>query len=694
MTSLDFSQPPFDVLSPVERQSLKKHTQVRYLAQGESLKIEDYAFFYVVLKGRVQQYLADDFVGEFAASTFSNDWFDARRQVSDSDAYTLRAAHHTISATASVTANPLQNHPTPTPSDFVPASESIANAEASATSIVHYKYSAVEDSLLLQITGAAMDRLSAQNHHIRQLLSGELSERLQALHRRKHLGISASEAFNTSQISVSPDAGMTSSSQRETQQIMLQPVTTIPLLPVHIVAASDNLLTAAQTMTSAGLKHVLVRRQPSVERHPTKGQESHIGILTDADICRAVSELVDMKTTLCGDYAKFKLRTVQQQQDVSEALLTMIRYRVHRLPVLGDNDEIIGILGQSDLLAFLNQHSQLISVQIDQATTIEVLHNAVEQIGQYIRSQQQNGIKIGVISRMVQTLNAQVFTKLWRLLVPEMVFENTCVIVMGSEGRGEQIMRTDQDNALIIRNGFNHPQLAEFAEQFNQALAAMGYPLCDGNIMMTNSIWRQPLGRFKTQISSWFAARDPIHSIWLSALLDAAYVCGAERLLDSLRTHLQVAHHQADPMFVRNFASAALQFGDVSQWWKKFAPLIGKPASQDIDLKKAGLFPLVHGIRAIALEQDILAVTSSKARLDALVQAGVFTKLRAETLNEALEFFMGLRLGVELTNDDKFARQVDPTTLSALERDLLKECLNVVKSFKNELRQRYQLEVS
>ena len=155
MTSLDFSQPPFDVLSPVERQSLKKHTQVRYLAQGESLNTEDYAFFYVVLKGRVQQYLADDFVGEFAASTFSNDWFDARRQVSDSDAYTLRAAHHTISAPASVTANALQNHPTPIPSEFVPASESIANAEAAATSVAHYNYSAVEDSLLLQITGAA-----------------------------------------------------------------------------------------------------------------------------------------------------------------------------------------------------------------------------------------------------------------------------------------------------------------------------------------------------------------------------------------------------------------------------------------------------------------------------------------------------------------------------------------------------------
>lgn len=692
MTSLDFSQPPFDVLSPVERQSLKKHTQVRYLGKGEALTHDEYAYFYVVLKGRVQQQLADDYIGEFAASAFSNDWFDARQSINESDAYKLsseRSAMHAASPAhhASHYTSPQAN---PHRDNRLPAKD----AKVTPIPADHYSYSALEESLLLQIDGAAIDRLSAQNHHIRQLLSGELSERLQALNRRKRMGTTAGKSLNSTHALSTPETEATHPLQRETQQIMLQPVTTIPLLPVHMVAASDSLFTAAQTMTAAGLKHVLVRRQPSVERHPTKGQESHIGILTDADICRAVSESVDMNATLCGDYAKFKLRTIAHQQDVSEALLTMIRYRVHRLPVTGADGEIIGILGQSDLLAFLNQHSQLISVQIEQAVNVGMLHDAVEQIGQYIRAQQQNGIKIGVISRMVQTLNAQVFTKLWRLLVPEMIFENTCVIVMGSEGRGEQIMRTDQDNALIIRNGFSHPQLAEFAEQFNQTLADMGYPLCDGNIMMTNPIWRQPLGRFKNQISSWFEVREPIHSVWLSALLDAAYVCGDERLLDSLRTHLQVAHKNADPMFVRNFARAALQFGDVSQWWKKFAPLIGKPASQDVDLKKAGLFPLVHGIRAIALEQDILAVTSSKGRLTALVQAGVFTELRAETLNEALEFFMGLRLGVALTNDDKFARQVDPSTLSALERDLLKECLNVVKSFKNELRQRYQLEVS
>ena len=187
----------------------------------------------------------------------------------------------------------------------------------------------------------------------------------------------------------------------------------------------------------------------------------------------------------------------------------------------------------------------------------------------------------------------------------------------------------------------------------------------------------------------WRAAR------YSSAILDGEYVCGDESLLTQVRQHLKVAHRQSDPMFVRQFARAALQFGDVNQWWQKFVPLLGgKSDSHDIDLKKAGIFPLVHGIRTLALENDILEVPSTKNRLKALVKNHALTQERADTLLEALEFFMAQRLSVALSTDDRHARQVNPTTLTALERDLLKECLSVVKSFKTQLRQHYQLEIA
>ena len=646
MPHLDFTQPPFDVLSLAERQSIRKNTQIRYLAKNENLTAEELQYLYVVIKGQIEQLLNGEFVASYLGSNHSdhlnnNDWFDSRR---------------------------------------LPESltENSPNTEALQT----YQFRAAEDTLLLQVAGSAVDKISAQNHLVRQMLSDKLPERLKALQQRRNNKSIVSASYND---------------QQEVQQIMLQPVIDVNLLPVHIVNASNSLYEAASIMTKAGLKHVLVQPLDHLknEGEMQYGTGHLLGILTDTDICRAVSDQQDPATTPCQRYANFNLRTIKASDEIGDALLTMTRYRIHRLPVMDQNGDVVGILGQSDMLAHIGHHSQLISIQIEQAKDLSSLDTAVELIGRYIRAQHQNGVKIGNISRMVQTLNAQVFTKLWQLIVPDEVMTNTCLIVMGSEGRGEQIMRTDQDNALILRDGYTHPELAEFADTFNQNLADLGYPLCDGNIMMTNPMWRQPLKQFNAQIGLWFRNTDPMHGIYLSAILDGEYVCGDESLLTQVRQHLKVAHRQSDPMFVRQFARAALQFGDVNQWWQKFVPLLGgKSGSEDIDLKKAGIFPLVHGIRTLALENDILELPSSKNRLKALVQARALTQERADTLLEALEFFMAQRLSVALSTDDKHARQVNPMTLTALERDLLKECLAVVKSFKNQLRQHYQLELA
>ena len=702
MPHLDFTQPPFDVISAAERQSIRKNTQIRYLAKDERLSADDLSYFYVVIKGQIEQLFAGEFVATYLGSNHtdhlnSNDWFDSRRlpksfTEEDNEAATFIPIKSTV---------PINNGKPKNESDISP-----------------YEFRAIEDTLLLQINGATVDKISAQNHLVRQLLSEDLPERLKALQQRRS-GQSLDASYHGY------------NEQQEVQQIMMQPVIDVSLLPVHIIDANSSLYEAAHIMTKAGLKHVLVRPvdqlhpaqtqtldndlktdlDQSLDRNLDKSLDSRLvtdsantqtsnsysgrtlGILTDTDICRAVSDQKNPATTPCQRYASFNLRTIDADDEIGDALLTMTRYRIHRLPVIDANGEVAGVLGQSDMLAHIGHHSQLISLQIEQAKDLPSLATAVELIGRYIRAQHQNGIKIGNVSRMVQTLNAQVFTKLWQLIVPDEVMKNTCVIVMGSEGRGEQIMRTDQDNALIIRDGYSHPDLAQFAETFNHHLATLGYPLCDGNIMMTNPLWRQPLKQFKAQISLWFRNTDPIHSIYLSAIFDGDYVCGDESLLTSVREHLKIAHRQSDLMFVRQFARAALQFGDVGQWWQKFVPLLGgKKSAYDIDLKKAGICPLVHGIRTLALENDIFDAPSSKGRLKALVQVRALNQQRADTLLEALEFFMAQRLSVALSTDDKHARQVDPTTLSALERDLLNECLAVVKSFKGQLSRHYQLE--
>jgi hypothetical protein len=120
-----------------------------------------------------------------------------------------------------------------------------------------------------------------------------------------------------------------------------------------------------------------------------------------------------------------------------------------------------------------------------------------------------SGIRIERITRLVSELNRRLFARLWALLAPAELVANSCLLVMGSEGRGEQILKTDQDNALLLRDGFEYPGLADVAARFNAALAEFGYPPCPGDIMLTNPLWRQPLAAFRDTLRGWIYGHEP-----------------------------------------------------------------------------------------------------------------------------------------------------------------------------------------
>ncbi|WP_261870587.1 cyclic nucleotide-binding/CBS domain-containing protein [Psychrobacter sp. JCM 18901] len=294
---------------------------------------EELQCLYVVIKGQIEQSLDCEFVASYVGSNHAdglnnNDWFDSRR---------------------------------------LPESLTKDNQlEPESTPIQPYQFRASEETLLLQVAGDAIDKISAQNHLVRQMLSDKLPERLKALRQRRHNKTLDPASYTN---------------QQEVQQIMLQPVINVHLLPVHIVDANSSLYEAARIMTKAGLKHVLVRPIHSLEglndvnssndldSSQTAQLETRLllGILTDTDICRAVSDKQDPATTPCQRYANFNLRTIKASDEISDALLTMTRYRIHRLPVIDKSGDVVGVLGQSDMLAHIGHHSQLISIQIEQA---------------------------------------------------------------------------------------------------------------------------------------------------------------------------------------------------------------------------------------------------------------------------------------------------------------------------------------
>ena len=418
---------------------------------------------------------------------------------------------------------------------------------------------------------------------------------------------------------------------------------------------------------------------------------SAVGMFTTSDLRDALLRPVPPARLAVREVARFDLIGVTPDTELFEALLIMIRHRVHRV-LVRDGDTILGVLSQLDLMSFISNHSHLIALQIEQATSVTDLQAAAQQMDGLIELLHKGGVKIEVISTLVSELNSQIFARLWTFIAPKELADNSCLIVMGSEGRGEQILKTDQDNALLLRDGFEWPGLEDVARQFNAALTAFGYPACPGNIMLTNPLWRQHLGDFKVTIADWVLGSHPDGPMHLAIFMDARAVAGDTNLLAEAQAHLQGLFGGHAALLAR-FASAIDQFSESGSWWDKLSTLRGR-TEQAFDLKKLGTFPIVHGIRTLSLEYRTSGLRTTE-RIQMLVNQEHLDTALARDLTDALKFLMELKLKNNLRQRQmgkEAHHQVKLSELGTLERDLLKDSLAIIKRFKQHLRMHYKLD--
>ena len=209
--------------------------------------------------------------------------------------------------------------------------------------------------------------------------------------------------------------------------------------------------------------------------------------------------------------------------------------------------------------------------------------------------------------------------------------------------------------------------------------------------MVSNAKWCQTLSDFKKTVAHWCKNPTGEHLMDMAIFLDAQAVCGKTALLHQVKTHLN-AHLDNDVGMQMNFARAIMQFDEHNRGF--FAKILGKGDKQTMDIKKMGLFPVVHGVRALALKAR-LDETSTFDRLIALKQKGIITEQLAKDTADALGYLMNVRLKAGLfyvrNQQPIHANQVDINLLSTLERDLLKDSLAVVKRFKHEVKSQFGL---
>jgi CBS domain-containing protein len=518
------------------------------------------------------------------------------------------------------------------------------------------RFVAMEEVVAYQLARQTVTDLIADNATFGALLFSDLSNKLSALSQRQ--------------------------SQHELQSLTLSRVDEAFLRPVHFVDAQTDVLSVVKVFQAQRTKQVLVR---DVSVSPPR-----LGIFTTTSLQRAILDGTSLAELPVQAFTSFELFTVKPSDQVGDALAALMRHRVHRL-IVADGDQIVGVLEALDVFSFLSNHSHLISVQVDTANDIEALAQAASQITRMVTALYRSGTRVSLIARLVQDLNARLFERAWHLIAPPELVANSCLFVMGSEGRGEQLLKTDQDNGLILRDGYTPPEnLEAICQQFSQALGRFGYPECPGDIMVSNPMWRKSAYDFGQMVQKWLLMPDADSLMNLAIFLDAHPVCGDAHLLERAQQVLTRLATDNDAMLAR-FAAAIDAFGNSQGWWNR---LLGLDDQKGLHLKKEGIFPLVHGVRSLALAEH-LQDTSTTARIEALVAKAVITPALGADLTQSLHFLMGLKLKAglaELETQREVSGAVDVSKLSTLERDLLKDALGVVKHFKVLMRSRFKLD--
>jgi len=528
------------------------------------------------------------------------------------------------------------------------------------------RFLAAEEVVTYRLAKQAVSALIASNATFGALLFADLSNKLGALAER--------------------------SSQHELQSLTMARVDQAFLRPAHFVDAEASITEVARVFQAQRTTNVLVDDRAS--------DPPRLGIFTVTSLPRAILHGTPLDRLPVRELASFDLITVRPDMPLFDALALMIRHRIHRLVVAegeGPARRIVGFLQQLDLLSYLSNHSYLITLQILQAESVEALKEAAGQITRLIGVLHRSGTRVGMIARLVQEINATLFERAWQLIAPPELVAHSCLFVMGSEGRGEQLLKTDQDNGLVLRQGWTPPpglDLQAVCDRFSAALADFGYPPCAGGIMVSNPAWRHDERAFARRVRHWLVEPTPDHLMALAIFLDAHPVCGDATLLHGLREQVWTFASDNAGVLAR-FAGAVEAFAQHgSGWWSRILGL-GEGARDQLDLKKAGIFPLVHGVRSLAFEHR-LTETGTVARIEALMARGHLEPRLGAELIESLHFFMGLKLQAglqEIEKDRPPSSGITVERLSSLDRDLLKDTLAVVKRFRTHLQHHFRLDM-
>jgi CBS domain-containing protein len=419
-------------------------------------------------------------------------------------------------------------------------------------------------------------------------------------------------------------------------------------------------------------------------------------MLTDADLINSlITQGLDAGHPASA-IASSPLASVPADSQVFEAFISMIEENRKHLAVSSKSDNIIGTISAHDLIAAQANSTYLLIKTIKTAKTINQLENIHSKMALMLLDPIRNGANPEYITRLITTISDAILEKvigfnIAKLGSPPCKF---AFMIMGSEGREEQTLISDQDNGIVYEDLENDTDRANASEYFGKLaelvcsqLNTAGYKFCDGDCMAQNPQWCQPLLNWKKYFHNWIYQGSPEDLLNSSIFFDFRGVWGDLELTDQLKSFLlNCVEKRAG--FLRHLTENALHSKPPIGLFGKLVVETQGEHKDALNLKWA-MQPIVDLARIFSLKHGIVQ-TNTLTRLFRLYTKHVFSNKQYIDLVQSYNYVMQWRFLRQITtiiDEEKPPdNYLNPKNLSYLDTAMLKEVFKKIEQFQQKLK--------
>lgn len=427
-----------------------------------------------------------------------------------------------------------------------------------------------------------------------------------------------------------------------------------------------------------------------------------LGILTLHDVLERIAlPQLDLNQPVMNAMST-GLMSLSPQAFAYEAALMMAKQGFRHVLVV-ENEHLVGLVSEKDLFALQRVGLRQIGATIRHAMTLETLQQGAADIRRMAHNMMAQGVAPEQLTQFISTFNDLLTARVVELecqasgLLGTPLHEGLCWLALGSEGRLEQTLNTDQDNAIIfsVPDGMSADQVREqllpVARRINESLAACGFPLCKGEIMASNPKWCLSLQEWKNTFSTWIKCAIPEALLNVTIFFDFRALYGAQSLAEELRDWLTRATSDNTRFFhliTENALSNRPPLGVVRDF------VVGK--EHKLDLKLKGITPFVDAARIFSLATGV-SHTSTIQRLRKSAEKLKLNESEVAAWIDAFLFIQVLRLrhhdevSEQGAKNDALDNLITPENLNELDRRILKEAFRQARKLQARLAVEYHL---